>query len=118
MALQTLRAFLHVAIKKPTPPEAFELAMGWTMIVDHRVRSHLVSRNDDFTLELKMLKRPVLVSYGADDTVVTPAMAKTIGESAPHARLSEYAGVAHAPFLEDAGRFNAELAAFAAAVRH
>ena len=118
LALQTLRKFLHVAIKKPVPPEAFEFAMGWSMIVDHRVRAHLVSRNEDFTPELKKLKKPLLVSYGADDTVVTPAMAKLIGASAPGARMSEYAGVAHAPFLEDAARFNAELAAFASEVRH
>ena len=113
VALQTIRDFLHVAIKKPVPPEAFEFAMGWNMLVDHRVRGHLVSRNEDFTPELQKLQKPALVAYGADDTVVTPAMAKLIGASARGARMSEYAGVAHAPFLEDAARFNLELAAFA-----
>jgi non-heme chloroperoxidase len=117
VALQTLRNFLHVAIKKPVPSEAFEFAMGWNMIVDHRVRAHLVSRNEDFTPELKKLKKPVLVSYGADDTVVTPAMAKLIEASVPGVRTSEYAGAAHAPFLEDAQRFNAELAEFAGGAR-
>lgn len=117
LALQTLRNFLHVAIKKPAPPEAFEFAMGWSMIVDHRVRAHLVSRNEDFTPEMKKLRKPVLVSYGADDTVVTPAMARMIGAAASDARMSEYAGVGHAPFLEDADRFNAELAAFAGGAR-
>lgn len=113
VALQTLRNFLRIAIKKPVPSEVFEYALGWNMIVDHRVRAHLVSRNEDFTPELKKLKKPLLVSYGADDTVVTPAMAKLIGASAPDARISEYAGAGHAPFIEDAERFNIELAAFA-----
>jgi pimeloyl-ACP methyl ester carboxylesterase len=57
VALQTMRNFLHVAIKKPIPPEAFEIAMGWNMIVDYRVRAHLVSRTEDFTPELKKLRK-------------------------------------------------------------
>lgn len=117
VALQAIRNFLHVAIKRPVPPDAFEIAMGWNMLVDHRVRAHLISRTEDFTPELKKLRKPVLISYGADDTVILPAMAKLIGASAPSAQLSEYAGVAHAPFLEDAGRFNTELRAFASAAR-
>jgi len=116
VALQAIRNFLHVAIKKSVPPEAFELAMGWNMLVDHRVRAHLITREEDFTPELKTLRKPVLVSYGADDSIIMPAMAELIGANAPNCQMSEYAGVAHAPFLEDAGRFNTELGAFAGRV--
>ena len=42
--------------------------------------------------------------------------AKLIGANAPNCQMSEYAGVAHAPFLEDAGRFNSELSEFAGRV--
>jgi len=83
------------------------------MIVHHQVRANLINREEDFTPELATLSRPTLVTYGADDTVVLPAMAKRIGEEVRHAEMSEYPGVGHAPFLEEPDRFNAELAAFA-----
>jgi pimeloyl-ACP methyl ester carboxylesterase len=61
------------------------------------------------------MRRPLLVSYGAADSIVLPAMAQAIAERCPAARLSEYAGCAHAPFLEQPARFNRELAELARA---
>ena len=41
-----------------------------------------------------------------------PAMAEFIAALIPHAQMSWYDEVAHGPFMEDAARFNDELAAF------
>ncbi|MGQ0533984.1 MAG: alpha/beta fold hydrolase [Caulobacteraceae bacterium] len=113
VALDAIRAFLHRAVKKPLPAEGMELAMGWNMLVHPRVRAHLISREEDFTAEYARLRKPILVTYGEADEVVTPAMAKLIASAAPNSEMSAYPGVGHAPFLEDAARFNSELGVFA-----
>ena len=113
VALAAIQAFVHGAVKKPLARELIERAIGWSMLVHPQVRANLINREEDFTPELATLSKPVLVTYGADDTVVLPAMAKRIGADVEHAEMSEYVGVGHAPFLEEPGRFNAELAAFA-----
>lgn len=50
---------------------------------------------------------------GAAEMVVQPAMATMIQQSCPGFRMSKYAQTGHAPFFEDAPRFNLELAQFA-----
>jgi len=77
------------------------------------VRANLMQRTEDFTPELAALTRPALVTYGAADAVMLPAMAMTIHAHIPGGQMSEYPGVGHAPFLELPDRFNTELAAFA-----
>lgn len=113
VALPAIREFLHGATAMPLAPEEYELAMGWNMLVHPRVRAALLMRELDFTPELARLGKPALVSYGEEDTLVLPAMAKLIHKTAPGSEISAYPGVSHAPFLEEPERFNAELAAFA-----
>ncbi len=114
VALEAIHAFLHRMAKRPLPVETIELAMGWSMLVRPDVRAHLISREADFTPEYARLRKPLLVTYGEADDVVTPAMAKLIGSTAPQSEMSAYPGVGHAPFLEEPARFNTELTAFAA----
>jgi non-heme chloroperoxidase len=113
VALDAIQTFLYRALKRPLPAHALEKAIGWSMLVHPQIRAHLISRDEDFTPEYARLSKPILVSYGDADDVVTPAMAKLIGETAPQSELSAYLGVGHAPFLEDPARFNTELGAFA-----
>jgi pimeloyl-ACP methyl ester carboxylesterase len=54
----------------------------------------------------------VLVTHGLADKLLLVTMAKHTAATIPGAKLSLYDGVGHAPFWEDAARFNAELAAF------
>ncbi len=64
---------------------------------------------DDILVALNL---PVLVTQGSADRLILPAAAKYTAEKIPGAKLSMYDGIGHAPFWEDAARFNAELAAF------
>jgi pimeloyl-ACP methyl ester carboxylesterase len=73
----------------------------------------LIDRDEDFRPEYSRLMKPLLVSYGAADTILLPAMVDAIREACPACHLSEYAETGHAPFFEDPERFNVELAAFA-----
>lgn len=113
VALKAIRAFLHGCFARPVSSEDMELAVGWNMLVDPRVRASLLGREEDFTPDLAKMKKPVLVSYGTADTVVLPSMAQTIKDNVPRCQSSEYTGVGHAPFIEDPERFNRELRSFA-----
>lgn len=54
------------------------------------------------------------VVYGGRDAITRPEMSQRLLRLNPRATLSIYPDAGHAPFFEDADRFNAELARFAA----
>ncbi len=104
-----LDAFLRMAFFEVPTPADFYAMLGFNAIVPPYVRQALFSRsleNDDL---LPQLRTPVLITHGQDDAVVRPAAAEQHAAAIPHARLSLYPRVGHAPFWEDADRFNREL---------
>ena len=52
------------------------------------------------------------MTHGREDKIVLPSMALHTLEHCKTAVASWYEGVGHMPFIEDAERFNRELAAF------
>lgn len=82
-----------------------------------KVRAALAMRQIDSDDVLNSLAVPVLVTHGGNDTVVLPAMAEHVVAACPMAKVSWYAGIGHAPHLEDSARFNGELAEFVSAAR-
>lgn len=104
--------FLHGCFKIPLSQADFETALSYNMIVNPLVRLALGSRDVDNTDVIEKLSIPVLVTQGRDDIVVLPAMAQHILDHCSTAEASWYDGVGHAPFLENAARYNDELADF------
>lgn len=104
--------FLHCCFEVPLSRSDFETALAYNMLVAPQVRLNLGSRDLDNTDVLEDLSIPVLVTHGRRDVVVLPAAAEYILEHCKTAQASWYDEVGHAPFLEDADRFNRELAAF------
>jgi pimeloyl-ACP methyl ester carboxylesterase len=98
--------------KQPTADD-FEIMLSF-MMVPPKVRAGLGGRPLDATEIMSKQKLPVLVAHGAEDRNAKLAAAKYTASVIPGARLSIYEGKGHAPFYEDAPRFNAELAAFRA----
>ena len=76
------------------------------------MRAGLGGRPLDATELMSKLTLPVLVTHGAEDRNAKLGAAKYTASVIPGAKLSIYEGIGHAPFYEDAPRFNAELAAF------
>lgn len=113
VALDAVRGLVHAFFAKPVAAEEIERAIGCAMLVHPKVRKNLISREEDFSADLSKLRKPVLVTYGDADTVILPAMAEELLAVAPNSRPSAYPGVGHAPFIEEATRFNDELAQFA-----
>ncbi|HJP35003.1 MAG TPA: alpha/beta hydrolase [Gammaproteobacteria bacterium] len=110
--IEAIKRFLHACFEVPLPRSDFETALAYNMMVAPEVRLHLGSRDLDNTDILERLTVPVLVSHGRRDTVVLPAAGEYILEHCKTAESSWYDNIGHAPFLEDAGRFNDELADF------
>jgi pimeloyl-ACP methyl ester carboxylesterase len=66
--------------------------------------------NDDL---LPGLRTPVLITHGADDAVVKPAIVEQHKARMAHAQIHVMANAGHAPFWDDAASFNRRLRAFA-----
>ena len=94
-----------------------------TMIADavavpSYVRQALFARafdNDDL---LSRIRKPVLVTHGANEAIVTSAVVDQHCARMPHAEVHLMANTGHAPFWEDAANFNQRLRTFAAGLRH
>jgi pimeloyl-ACP methyl ester carboxylesterase len=97
--------------KQPTADD-FETMLSFNMMVPPRVRVHLGGRALDATEVMSKLKIPVLVTHGDKDRNSKLGTAEYTAKTIPGAKLSVYQGIGHAPFYEDATRFNTELAAF------
>jgi non-heme chloroperoxidase len=80
-----MRSFLQVCASKPHPPEDFETALCWNIVVPARVRANLGARELDCDDVLRALAVPLLVTQGRADTVVLPAMAEHILATCPTA---------------------------------
>jgi non-heme chloroperoxidase len=90
--------------------------LGWNVSVPPFVRHALFARvlsNDDV---LAGLRKPVLLTHGAEDRIVRRAVVDQICSQVPHAQVHIMDDAGHAPFFDSAPAFNARLAAFAAEV--
>ncbi|WP_158931537.1 alpha/beta fold hydrolase [Acidisphaera sp. S103] len=115
--LEAAIAFLDgcYAIK---PSEAdFRVAVGYNMLVPFHVREAIGGWSTDPTETIAALAKvrvPTLITHGRQDAIVLPLAAEMAAQAIPGARVSWFDACGHAPFQEDAGRFNSELAAFVA----
>jgi pimeloyl-ACP methyl ester carboxylesterase len=112
-SVKSLTAFMRMCAHKTPAAEDFYFFLGYNTIVPPYVREGLFSRkleNDDL---LPKLTTPVLITHGAKDAIVLPEAARQHARAISHAKLSLYPNAGHAPFWEDAARFNRELRAFA-----
>jgi non-heme chloroperoxidase len=111
--IATTRAFLRSCFEVQPAQEDFETMLAFTMVVPPKVRAALQDRVPNPGPDvLSSVKKPVLITHGVEDSQIAVAMAQFTASEIPHADLSLYAGIGHAPFWEDAARFNRELAEF------
>jgi non-heme chloroperoxidase len=106
------RTFLRACFSRQPTQDEFETMLGFNMMVPRDVRAAMSGRELDADGLYRSLSLPVLVTFGIEDKILTLEAARHAAAVTPGARLSLYEGIGHAPFWEDASRFNAELAAF------
>jgi pimeloyl-ACP methyl ester carboxylesterase len=112
-----LGRFMRIAVAAEPTREDHYFALGYNTIVPPHVREALFSRSLDNDDLLTTLSAPVLLSYGANDEIVLLSMGEHHKVVMPNATYSVHQGIGHAPFHEDADRFNRDLAAFALAAQ-
>lgn len=105
-------AFLSACFAAPPPRAEFETALAYNMMVPPEVRAAHMARPPSDGAILSRLDVPVLVTQGSEDQLVSRGLGEFTAQTVPGAILSIYDGIGHAPFAEDAPRFNRELAAF------
>jgi pimeloyl-ACP methyl ester carboxylesterase len=106
------RAFLHDCFSIQPSQAEYEIMLAFNMMVPPKVRLGMSGRPLQVDDMLRTLRLPVLVTHGAEDKNSNLIAAEYTAKMIPGARLSVYQGIGHAPFFEDAPRFNTELAAF------
>jgi pimeloyl-ACP methyl ester carboxylesterase len=106
------RTFLHGCFSRQPSVDDFETMLAFNMMVPPKVRAGLSGRPLDATEMMSKLSLPVLVTHGAEDRNAKLGAGQYTEATIPGAKLSVYEGIGHAPFYEDAPRFNSELAAF------
>jgi len=115
-SVAALQSFLRACVHEEPSPEDLYFFLGYNVIVPPYVRFGLLDRHIDNDDLLPTLHKPVLITHGEEDAVVLLRMGEHNAEKIKHARTSYYPQVGHAPFWEDAERFNRELRAFVAAI--
>jgi len=107
------RSFLRACFElQPAQPD-FETMLAFNMVVPARVRVLILGRETDTIDATRSLTCPALVTHGMKDQLFLPELAEFTASCVKGARLSLYEGIGHAPFWEDAERFNRELAELA-----
>lgn len=109
-----VRRFLQNLTARPISEPDFYMMMGYNLTVPPKVCAAMLDRSVDNDDVLSGISVPMLFSHGDADTSVLLAMAEHNTAQISGSTLSIYENVGHAPFYEDAERYNSELAKFAA----
>jgi pimeloyl-ACP methyl ester carboxylesterase len=105
-------AFLEACTYADLARESFQEALAYNMAVSPQTREAMLGRVVEGDQALESISIPVLIVQGENDVVVLPVAAGHIADKVSHAEQSYYAKIGHSPFLEQAPRFNSELAKF------
>ncbi len=109
---RSLESLLRMCFAQEPSAEDLYLMLGYNVSVPPYVRQALFSRafdNDDL---LPKIRKPVLITHGADDVVVKPAAVDQHKTGLAHAQIQMMANAGHAPFWDDAATFNQRLRTF------
>jgi pimeloyl-ACP methyl ester carboxylesterase len=109
---QSLEALLRLCLIEEPSPEELYLMLGYNLSVPPFVRQALLSRSFDNDDLLPKIRRPVLITQGADDAAVKAEIVEQHKKGLPHAQIHLMDGAGHAPFWEDAPAFNQQLRTF------
>ncbi|HZN10761.1 MAG TPA: alpha/beta hydrolase [Blastocatellia bacterium] len=98
-------------LREPSAADLY-LMLGYNLSVPPYVRQALFSRSFDNDDLLPNIHKPVLITHGAHDAIVKPAVVDQHKASLAHAQLHVLANTGHAPFWDDTAIFNRRLRAF------
>lgn len=111
--LDTVRTFLALCFHTPPAPQTFERLFANAAMASWDMQKAVQSMTVEAARGLGHAKVPVLLLYGARDALVQakPSIARAT-QLNPNVQSKLYEHSGHAPFVEEAERFNRDLAAF------
>jgi len=110
-------AFLRACYAKQPDEADFVTAVAYNFMAPLHVRDALAGWATDPAQVRAAFARitvPVLITHGRRDALILPHAAEMTAAAITGATISLYDDCGHAPFYEDAARYNRELAAFVA----
>jgi len=111
-SVRSLASLLRLFFAQEPSAGDLYLMLGYNVSVPPYVRQALFSRSFDNDDLLPKIRKPVLITHGADDAVVKPAAVDQHKAAMAHAQVRVMANAGHAPFWDDAATFNQHLRAF------
>jgi non-heme chloroperoxidase len=111
-SVRSLQDLLRLCFAKESSATELYLMLGYNVSAPPYVRQGLLSRaidNDDL---LPKIRKPVLITHGAEDAIVKPAVVDRHKAAMLHAQVQLMADAGHAAFWDDAAGFNDRLHAF------
>ena len=105
--------FVSACFAAPLPAEELALMVGFNMLCPPHVRKAARLRHEDYRADMAGVTRPALVLWGGKERLAPDPMGDEAVATIPGAQKLRYATCGHAPFWEDAARFNADLGDFA-----
>ncbi|MFJ3460063.1 alpha/beta fold hydrolase [Achromobacter spanius] len=111
--LDAERKFIGLCFAQPPDGVTFQRLVANAALASFDMQAAVQSMTVAAARGLGSARKPVLLIYGAKDALVqpVPSIARA-RELNPHVRSTVYAASGHAPFMEEADRFNRDLAAF------
>lgn len=110
--VRSLESLLRLCFAQEPSTEDLYLMLGYNAAVPPYVRQGLFSRSFDNDDLLPKIRKPVLITHGADDAVVKPSAVTQHLAGLTHAQSQMIAHAGHAPFWDEAPTFNQRLRAF------
>lgn len=111
------RAFLRLCFDQQPDSETFERLLANAAMASWSMQRAVMSMTIPLAQGLKHVRVPLLFIYGEHDALINPAASlKRAKQVNPAIQTRIYSHSGHAPFIEEATRFNRDLAAFAAAL--
>ena len=115
-SVRSLKSLLRICFAQAPSADELYLMLGFNVSVPPYVRQALLSRSLDNDDVLARIRKPALITHGAQDSVVKPIAADQHRARLLHAQVDLMANAGHAPFWESAAAFNARLRKFSAAM--
>jgi len=111
--VRSLESLIRMCFAQEPPAQDLYLMLGYNVSVPPYVRQALFSRSFDNDDLLPKIRKPVLITHGADDAVVKSAAADQHKAGIARAKIEMMENAGHACFWDDAATFNRRLRAFA-----
>jgi non-heme chloroperoxidase len=112
-SVRSLESLVRLCFVRELPAEDLYRALGWSVSVLPCVRQAMLSRSFDNDDLLPRIRRPVLITHGAEDAVVKLAVVDQHKAGIAHAQIRVIPAAGHAPFWDDPATFNRQLREFA-----